>query len=145
MGLMLFKIFTKVPLSNVIWNLKTSKRSFSKFSVWTLQNEQHNLNTLKKTSLPNTLFFSELQFLVFNHWKLLFWITYQTSLGKSHKISGICKIPLFLWVIFICIYDSYDYIFLTCSILVVVLGFQQSCYSHSDSLSWVYIYLYTHI
>ena len=66
MGSMFFKIFTKVSLNNVVWNLKTGKRGFP------------------NSILPNT-FFLELQFSVFKYWKLLFRITYQTNLVLLSK------------------------------------------------------------
>ena len=77
-GPIFFKIFTKVPLSNVVWNLKTSNIP----------------QTLLKKHPYQIRFFLELQFSVFKHWKLLFETIYQTGpvlLSKKmpkHMISS---------------------------------------------------------
>ena len=79
-GSIFFKIFTKVSLTCVVWNLKTGKRGFlnSVFKHPKMSNVTQILQ--KKTLLPNALLFFRTT--VFNVWtlKLLFGITYQTSL-----------------------------------------------------------------
>lgn len=50
-GLMFFIIFTKVSLNNIVWNLKTGKKSFLNLEF------QRNSNTFKKTPSLNTIFF----------------------------------------------------------------------------------------
>ena len=52
-----FKIFTKMPLSNVVWNLKIGKRSFSNSVFKHLKMSNITQTLLKKTLLPIVLFY----------------------------------------------------------------------------------------
>ena len=63
---MFFKIFTKVPLSNIVWSRKTCMKSFSN-SVFKHPKMSNVTQTLLKKHLYQTrcFIFLELQFLVF--------------------------------------------------------------------------------
>ena len=78
---MFFKIFTKVSLSDVTWNLKIGKKSFLNSMFKHLKMSNVTLTLLKKTLTKHIIFFLKPQFLMFKHWKLLFGITYRTVLN----------------------------------------------------------------
>ena len=66
---MFFKIFTKMSLSNIVWNLKIGKKSFpyKMFKHSKISNVTQTF--LKKHPYQMCFFFLELQFSVFKYWK----------------------------------------------------------------------------
>ena len=67
-GSMFFKIFTKVSLNNIVWNLKIGKKSFP-YKMFKHSKISNVTQTFLKKNPYQMCFFLELQFSVFKYWK----------------------------------------------------------------------------